>query len=417
MDKNQKTLLIQITLFLLTLVSTTLAGAEWIYGGSFFYSNNPLGWDEFWGGLHFSIPFLLILTTHEFGHYFTARYHNVKVSLPYYMPFWLGFLGTFSIGTMGAFIRLKERVKSLKKTFDIGIAGPLAGFVIALFVIAYGFTHLPPKTDIFNIHPEYELFGADFENYVYDVDTFFLKTDIAKINPKAASNYSADTIRIGPSYQLGVHMGSNMVFSFAEQFLVPEEEQDRIPNPNEMFHNPYLLAGFLALLFTAINLLPIGQLDGGHVVYGLFGKKNHRRIALGSYILLLIYSGLGTGVFGLFNPFDLSQEMVDILIAFFAYAAFLYYLLGKTELSLQQKLMISLGIIAIQEFLLLSIPGIEGYGGWMLFAFFIGRFLGVYHPASEIEEPLSMNRKILGWIALIVFIISFSPQPLVIVGA
>jgi hypothetical protein len=119
---------------------------------------------------------------------------------------------------MGAFIRLKERVKSLKKTFDIGIAGPLAGFLVALFVIAYGFTHLPPKTDIFKIHPEYELFGEDFENYVYGVDTFFLKSDLAEINPKAAANYSADTVRIGPSYQLGVHMGSNLVFSLQKSF-------------------------------------------------------------------------------------------------------------------------------------------------------------------------------------------------------
>lgn len=416
MDKESRTRLIQLLLFIVTFITTTLAGAEWMFGGSFLYGQDPMGWDEFFQGMNFSIPFLLILTFHEFGHYFTAQYHKVKVSLPFYLPLWMGFLPTFSIGTMGAFIRLKERVNSLKKTFDIGIAGPLAGFVIAIIVIIYGFTNLPPKQDIFKIHPEYELFGDNFEEHVYDKDTFFLRKDLAKLNPSAAARYGADTIRIGPSYQLSVHMGSNVIFWLAENYIIPEQDKDRIPNPNEIFHNPFLLAGFLALLFTAINLLPIGQLDGGHVIYGLFGFKNHRRISTAVFIGLLIYSGMGTGVFGFFNPFDLTQDMVDILISFVVYAMFLYYLLGRTNFTWQQKTMISLGIIAVQELLLLSIPGITGYGGWMLFAFLLGRFLGIYHPPAEVEEPLGQNRKILGWLALIIFIISFSPQPLVITG-
>jgi hypothetical protein len=286
---------------------------------------------------------------------------------------------------------------------------------VALVVIVYGFTNLPPKDHIFSIHPEYELFGENFEKYVYDVDTFFLKTDLAKINPEAASFYEADTIRIGPSYQVGIKMGSNLIYDFAKSYIVPSNQKERIPNPSEMFHYPYLLAGFLALLFTAINLLPIGQLDGGHVLYGLIGEKKHRIVSTSAYIALLIYSGLGTGVFGVFNPFDLSQEMMDIVIAFVAYAFFLFYLLGKTSLTNQQKLMISLGIIAFQEILLLSVPEVKGYGGWMLFAFIIGRYLGIYHPKSEIEEPLNSNRMILGWIALLIFILSFSPQPLVII--
>jgi len=385
-----------------------------MYGGSFIYEPYLMGWKEFFGGLHYSIPFLLILTVHEFGHYFTAKYHRVDVSLPYYLPFWLGFIGGPSIGTMGAFIRLKEKVVSLTKTFDIGLAGPLAGFVAALIVIFYGFTHLPPKDHIYSIHPQYELFGENFEDYVYDIDTFFLKTDLARLNPKAASYYDADTIWLGPSNQASIRMGSNLIYDFAKAYIVPRNHKDRIPNPSEMFHYPYLLAGFLALLFTAINLLPIGQLDGGHVLYGLIGQEKHRTVSTMAFIGLLTYAGLGTGVFGIFNPFDLSQEMLDIVIAVVAYAFFLFYVLGKTDYSNQQKLMISLGIIAFQELLLLSFPGIQGYGGWMLFAFIIGRYLGVYHPPAEIEEPLSFERKILGWIALIIFIISFSPQPIVI---
>ncbi|MEN8248808.1 MAG: site-2 protease family protein [Bacteroidota bacterium] len=414
MDQKTRTHLIQIALFIITLIATTLAGAEWMYGGSFVFGNHTLGWDEFFQGFHFSIPFLLILSVHEFGHYLTARYHKVKVSLPFYLPLWLGFAGSLSIGTMGAFIRLKEKVKSLTKIFDIGLAGPLAGFVIAIVVIIYGFNSLPPKDHIYKIHPEYELFGENYEQYVYDVDTFFLKRDLALINPEAASYYDADTIRMGPSYQVNLAMGSNLTFEFVKAYLVPRDKLDRIPNPNEIFHYPYILAGFLALLFTAINLLPIGQLDGGHVVYGLFGQKRHGIISISVYIALLTYAGMGTGVFGIFNPFDLSQDMMDIMVAFVAYALFLFYLLGRTNFTIQQKLMISLGIIALQGLLLWSVPGINGYGGWMLFALIVGRFLGVHHPPAEIEEPLSQNRVILGWIALFVFIISFSPQPLVI---
>ena len=414
MDKKNRTIIIQLTLVVITFITTTLAGAEWIYGGTFIYGPNPMGWDEFWGGMKYSIPFLLILSVHEFGHYFTARYHDVKVSLPFYLPFWVGFIGGPSIGTMGAFIQLKEKVVSLTKTFDIGIAGPLAGFVVAILVIIYGFTHLPPKEDIYSIHPHYELFGDNYEDYVYDIDTFFLKTDLAKIDSKAASYYEADTIWIGPSKQVAISMGSNLIFEFAKKYIVSDEDQERIPNANEIFHNPYLLAGFLALLFTAINLLPIGQLDGGHVLYGLLGEEKHRIISTMVFIALLIYSGLGTGVFGVFNPFDLSQDMLDIIIAVVAYAFFLFYLLGKTNYSNQLKLVISLAIIAFQELLLLSFPGIQGYGGWMLFAFIVGRYLGVHHPKSEIEEPLSYERKVLGWIALIIFVISFSPQPIVI---
>jgi membrane-associated protease RseP (regulator of RpoE activity) len=80
----------------------------------------------FSAGLNFPFPFLLILTVHEFGHYFVARYHKVKVTLPYYLPM-PPF--QFSLGTMGALIRLREKVYSKKQNFDIGLAGPLAGFV------------------------------------------------------------------------------------------------------------------------------------------------------------------------------------------------------------------------------------------------------------------------------------------------
>ena len=115
---------IHIVLFLLTLTTTTLAGAE---SRAQYYLD---GWDYIFSGLNFSITFLGVLTIHEFGHYYVARKNNVDASLPYYIPFYLP--GSLSIGTFGAFIRMKGLIPSRRIMFDIGIAGPLAGFVAAV---------------------------------------------------------------------------------------------------------------------------------------------------------------------------------------------------------------------------------------------------------------------------------------------
>ena len=140
---------IHLILFLVTLVTTTLSGTWWIYGRNFL--DPALTGQDVIDGLYFSIPFLLILSVHEFGHYFTAKYYNIDVTLPYFIPF-IPF--DLSIGTFGAVIRIKSKIESNTQNFDVGIAGPLAGFVIALLVLYYGFTHLPEKEHIYNIHPE-----------------------------------------------------------------------------------------------------------------------------------------------------------------------------------------------------------------------------------------------------------------------
>src|SRR5690242_1144819 len=145
MRKEIRIVLIQAALFIATFFSTTLAGAEWVYGKSVFalideqlVFNPNYSWRDFASGLEFSIPFLLILTVHEFGHYFTAMFHKVRASLPYYIPI-PPIPGVPSLGTMGAVIRIRDRVKSAKHHFDIGLAGSLAGFIFALAVIWYGF--------------------------------------------------------------------------------------------------------------------------------------------------------------------------------------------------------------------------------------------------------------------------------------
>ena len=121
MIKSLKQPLIHLSLFIVTFITTTLAGAEWTYGKTILADGYT--WQDFFSGMSYSIPFLLILTAHEFGHYFTAIYNKVKTTLPYYIP--LPPLG-FMFGTLGAVIRIKSHVHSKQQHFDIGIAGPLA---------------------------------------------------------------------------------------------------------------------------------------------------------------------------------------------------------------------------------------------------------------------------------------------------
>jgi membrane-associated protease RseP (regulator of RpoE activity) len=358
----------QALLFLATFVTTTLAGAEWSYGRSVYMEG--FGWKDFVSGLPFSISFLSILTVHEFGHYFTARFHGVKSSLPYYIP-----LPPFplSIGTMGAIIRLRQRVYSNIQNFDIGLAGPLAGFILALGILFYGFTNLPPKEYIYQIHPEYEAYGDNYADYVY--------TNNEEV--------------------IDIVVGKNLLFMFFEKFIADPE---RMPNPHELMHYPFLFAGFLALVFTSLNLLPIGQLDGGHVLYGLVGYKRHKQIATVVFLLLLAYSGMG-----LLKPTD---PIDGLLINIPLYLGFLYFAMKGLHLSTRDTIMYASVLFAFQFSASWVFPTLEGYSGWMLFAFVIGRFLGIDHPPCLIELPLDRNRKILGWVALIIFVLSFTPAPL-----
>jgi len=371
MTISTRRVLIQIALFITTCITTTFAGAEWTYGRSVFMPD--YSWQDFLSGLPFSIPFLLILTVHEFGHYFTAMYHRVKSTLPYYIPIPPI---PFSIGTMGAVIRLKSRVHSKKQNFDIGIAGPLAGFVMAMVVLFYGFTHLPPPEYIFQIHPEYEEYGLHYAESVYE-------------------NQNENII--------DVTLGQNLLFLFFERFVA---DPSRMPNPHEIMHYPILMAGYLSLVFTCLNLLPIGQLDGGHVVYGLFGFRIHRVIATAFFLLFIFYAGLGV--------IDPSDVRSSLLLWAPVYVGFLFFSLKGLGFSTQDTFMCALLIFAGQLILSWVSPGIKGYSGWLFFVFVLGRFIGIQHPPSEIEEPLDVKRVVLGWLCLIIFIISFTPAPIVL---
>jgi membrane-associated protease RseP (regulator of RpoE activity) len=378
MNEERKRILIQVGLFIATFITTTLAGAEWSYGKTIWAGD--YSWNDFVKGLEFSIPLLLILTVHEFGHYFVAMFHKVKTSLPYYVPIPpIPFL-PFSIGTMGAVIRLRSRPETNIKNFDIGLAGPLAGFIVALIILFYGFKTLPEPEYIFQFHPEYKEFGLKYADHVYTKE--YMETHKPMID---------------------ITIGSNLVFWIFEKIAA---DPARIPNSHELMHYPVLLAVYIALFVTCLNLLPIGQLDGGHVVYGLFGFKAHKTIASVAFVVLIFYAGLGLEYIDPKLPFN------SLLPGVAGYLIFLYLCLTGLKKSPTETLMYTLIIFALQFGLSVFVTGIEGYPGWLLFGLIVGRFIGIEHPTSEIEQPLDSKRVILGWLTLLIFILCFSPAPI-----
>jgi membrane-associated protease RseP (regulator of RpoE activity) len=361
-----KEYLIHGLLLLVTLITTTLAGGEWVYGKSVIADGESfLSWEYFLKSMTFSIPFIGILLVHELGHFFTSIYHKVKCSLPFFIPGWLGFLGAPSIGTFGAVIRMKGYVNSRKKFFDIGVAGPIAGFMIALGVLIYGFATLPPADYIYAIHPEYA--DPDFEGYGEEV--------------------------------LDFELGDNFLFWAMGELLADPE---RMPVMSEVIHYPFLFAGYLALFFTALNLLPIGQLDGGHVVFGLF-PRHHKEISIAVFILFLGYAGLG--IISPMMPFE------ELLIRIPLYVGFLYICFSRAGFTTQSKITIALTIAAVQYVFAFIAPEWEGYQGWLFYGFLLGRVMGLRHPEVSGFQALDSKRKMIGWLAILIFVLCFTPKP------
>lgn len=364
-----KEYLIHGFLLILTFITTTLAGGEWVYGKSVMADGDSfLTWEYFIKSMAFSIPFVGILLIHELGHFFTSIYHKVKCSLPFFIPAWLGFIGAPSIGTFGAIIRMKGFINSRKKFFDIGVAGPLAGFVIAFGVLAYGFTTLPTADFIYSVHPEYA--DPDFEGYEEDV--------------------------------LNFELGGNILFWAMGEILA---DPDRLPSMSEMIHFPFLFAGYLALFFTALNLLPIGQLDGGHIVFGLF-PKHHRHISIAVFTLFLGYAGVG-----MISP---NMRVEELMFRIPLYIGFLYICYSRTDFSQQTKLTIVLLLAASQYVLAFVKPEWEGYQGWLFYGFLLGRLMGIHHPEVSGFRQLDAKRKIIGWVAILIFVLCFSPRPFIL---
>ena len=418
MNNTNRTYLIQLGLFIITFITTSLSGADWIG----YTELQRWSWEWFCSGMEYAIPFLGILTVHEFGHYFMAKYYKVDVTLPYYIPFWAPLVGT--IGTFGAFIRMKSQIYSKKAMFDIGIAGPLAGFVAAVIILSYGLTHLPAKEHIYRIHPEYQTYGNDYEKNVYtyqhlratdslyfekmlqeDSTTFYALSKEEQLKDKA---WKRIAFKPQESY-MEMSLGNNLLFWMLTKVWVSDD--NLLPNSFELFHYPFLFAGYLALFFTALNLLPVGQLDGGHVIYGLFGHRRHKQISLTFFTVFLLLAGVGMFKDNLLGINFFAASAIEMFLFAGAYVYFLYSMYEKVFMKEKMTAVLFATSIFATQFLIEYIfPAWQGFNGWMVFAYLVGRFLGLEHPPAMHEESLDLKRKVLGWIALLVFVLCFTPE-------
>jgi membrane-associated protease RseP (regulator of RpoE activity) len=241
-------------------------------------------------GLAYSLTILAILFAHELRHYFACRYYGVRATLPFFIPAPPPFM---LIGTFGAFIRIKEPITSRRALFDIGIAGPLAGFAVAIPAALFGLW-------------------------------------IAK-----------------PALPLAPGEGS-MVFNDPLLFMLIQRIFDL---PVFVEWNPVHFAAWVGMLATSLNLLPVGQLDGGHVVYALLGSRGHKIVGRGFFVLI-------------------------IGLAFWAYSR-------------------------------------HRWAGWFIYAGMLGLLLGLKHPSvSDEDQQVGRSRQIFGVVALIVFILCFMPFPI-----
>ncbi len=229
-----------IALFLLTLASTTAFGCalELSFRGGRTLDDESLikGYrllfhydGRVWTGLAYSLPLLLILLFHEFGHYFACRRWKVQATLPYFAP------SPTLLGTLGAFISIRSPIYQRRALFDIGISGPVAGFAVLLPFLCWGVWH-------------------------------------SRVLPGA---------------------GTHGLLSFDAPLLLRMLEGWRFPGiaPRNICLHPTAMAAWAGLLATAINLLPVGQLDGGHILYAVWGARGHAVVSR-AVIALLAVAGI-----------------------------------------------------------------------------------------------------------------------------
>lgn len=254
---------LNLVLFVLTLLSVLFVGAIFNATEDPFIAQMTIAeWAKFiLNGWPFGVSMLLILGAHEFGHYFVGRHHGANVSLPFFIP-----LPFSSLGTMGAFINMKSVPKNKKALFDIGIAGPLAGLVFAIPILFIGL-RLSQLAPIEASLPEGMAFQIEGNSLLYLIIKYII---FGKWLPEPTSFGNLPPIIYWARYFFTGH-----------------------PLPlgglDVMIH-PAAWAGWAGLLVTSLNLLPAGQLDGGHIFSTLFGKKTSMKI-LPFIIVLLV--GLG----------------------------------------------------------------------------------------------------------------------------
>lgn len=333
--KSKQNYPLHLALFAFTFLTCMIAGAQWAYKDF----TDVLNWHY---GLTYASLIIFFLSAHEFGHYFAARYHKVDATLPYYIPFPIPLFVNF--GTFGAVIKTRAPILSRTALFDIGAAGPIAGFIVCIFYLIYGFATLPPIDFLYNIHPEYlKLYG-------------------------------------GAIPETSLHFGDTLLYwLLADIFANPN---GFLPPMNEIYHYPFLNVGWFGLFVTCLNLLPIGQLDGGHIVYAMFGEK-HSKIARIAWKILL--------VIGLFSLLPVIYDLLK-----FNYPNGIY-------IFLQELLLPPL------EWVKANLPIVFGlWQGWLVWAVITRFFIKLDHAPVPYSEPISKGREVIGWACFGILLLCFS---------
>jgi membrane-associated protease RseP (regulator of RpoE activity) len=365
--RDKKNYILHIGLFILTFITCTFAGAQWISA-----QPGPYEFSFLLRGLPYSISIMFIISCHEFGHYFAAKFHNVKATLPYYIP--LPPIPMFiNFGTMGAVIRTKSTIYSKKAMFDIGISGPLAGFAACLIVLIYGFTHVPGINYLLAIHPDF--FSPNFGKNSIDL-TF----------------------------------GNTLIFSFFK--LVFIHGNQFFPPMSEVYHYPYLCVGWFGLFVTAMNMIPVGQLDGGHIAYTMFGELRHHKIAIFSLILLTALGTLGVAETtpGLVAELGWMGWLFWIIPLFFVVKLIPELKQSKFALFLLIVILVSIAILGAAEWYLKFSTNF-GWIGWLIWSMLLFFVIKLKHPVVPDDRELDSKRKFLGYLSFFILIIAFSPTP------
>ena len=309
---------VNLILFILTVLSVLFAGTLYGMGNSTSHDFATY-WQAFLSsGIPFTVSMIAILGTHELGHYFVGKAHGVMVTLPYFIPM------PFSAwGTMGAFINMKEQAKNRKHLFDIGVTGPLAGLAVSVVVLFIGL-----KLSRLDTLPLVVPQGLGYQQEGNSLLYLFMKYLVfGKVLPQPAQYWVSPFLHWVRYFFTGTPLPLGGI---------------------DVMISPVAWAGWAGLLVTSLNLIPAGQLDGGHIFFVLFGKKT-------------------------------AQKLRPVILI----------------------VLVLLGIVWF------------GWWLWALLIFFFGRF---YDDPLDQITPLDRKRVILGYVALAILFITFSPVPLSLIS-
>ena len=325
-----------VVLFALTVVSVFFVGQLWVPGEA----HGALRWLAAWT---FAVPLLFILLCHEFGHYIAARIHRVPASLPYFLP--LPVLNPF--GTLGAIILMPERIRSRKALLDIGAAGPLAGIVVAIPIMLWGLS-------------------------------------LSELVPRPPEDVGARLLALPVQQE-----GQSLLYAALKYAVF-----GHIPSNMDVGLHPTAFAAWAGFFVTFLNLLPFGQLDGGHVAYALFGERQNRfarwviwlplalsLYALAVYVLPVLAYGMSHGFGGIFTRVALEGDARPSV-------RLLEYLLST-------MLLLNPVLTWITLFVLLRL---------------LRRMAGTGHPPVD-DPTLSVGRRVVGLVTLALFVLLFMPAP------